>query len=193
VHRANQFFNLKEKNDIKKDGGRTCTSAFLKKRRELGGKARKHKTKSKQILPFKWLSWANILLLPFSSHGHGKRNYSEWCHYEPRKRCRKPKPKAKSICWLANDVANEDFRPNRGVMQHLQHCNAAARQNEAARPPPPEPVPQFIWGALNGDEAVRELKECYEKVVFWRKNLFMLPKGASEKDYIEEITRLINE
>jgi len=30
------------------------------------------------------------------------------------------------------------FRSERGVMQHLRHCNAAAvRQNEAARPPPP--------------------------------------------------------
>jgi len=98
------------------------------------------------------------------------------------------------------------FRSERGVMQHLRHCNAAAvRQNEAARPPPPvpppplplalppEPIQQFIWGAINGNDAVRELKECYEEIVFWRKNLFMLPKGASGKDYIKETTRLINE
>jgi len=50
-----------------------------------------------------------------------------------------------------------------------------------------------MWDALNGGEAVRELKECHEKIVFWRKNLFMLAKGASGKDYIKEIIRLINE
>ena len=49
-----------------------------------------------------------------------------------------------------------------------------------------------MWGALNGNEAVKELKECYEKIVFWKKNLFMLPKGASGKDYIKETTRIIN-
>ena len=52
---------------------------------------------------------------------------------------------------------------------------------------------QFIWGNTLGNEEFEELKECYEKIVFWCKNLFMLPKGSSGKDYIKEITRLINE
>ena len=29
--------------------------------------------------------------------------------------------------------------------------------------------------------------------MFWRKTFFMLPKGSSGKDYIKEISRLINE
>ena len=32
-----------------------------------------------------------------------------------------------------------------------------------------------------------------KKIGFWHKNLFMLSKGSSGKDYIKEITSLINE
>ena len=98
------------------------------------------------------------------------------------------------------------FRSERGVVQHLRHCNVYAPQNEAVRlpppqppDPPPDPLPElviqqrFIWGQLSGDQATRELKECYEKIVYWRKNIFMLPKCASGKNYIRETTRLINE
>ena len=81
--------------------------------------------------------------------------------------------------------------------------------NEVGRPPPlaavnevgnilngaDDPVAQqrFFWGNTPGNQAIEELKECYEKIVFWRKNLFMLPKGSSGKDYIKEVTRLVNE
>ena len=52
---------------------------------------------------------------------------------------------------------------------------------------------QFFWRNTPGNQANEELKECYEEIVFWHKNLYMLPKGSSGKDYIPEITRLINE
>ena len=102
------------------------------------------------------------------------------------------------------------FRTNRGMLQHLRHCNSDAPNDEVDRPPPPPPPPphqpdapnnnnnapkeeQFHWGNALGTEAVADLKSCYEEIVFWRKNLFMLPKGSSGKDYIKELTRLINE
>ena len=34
--------------------------------------------------------------------------------------------------------------------------------------------------------------ECYENVVFRKKNLFMLPNGAPRKNFIREATRLLN-
>ena len=36
------------------------------------------------------------------------------------------------------------------------------------------------------------LNTVYDKVVFWRKNIFLLPSGRFGKLYIEETTRLIN-
>ena len=35
--------------------------------------------------------------------------------------------------------------------------------------------------------------KIYYKVVFWHKNLFLLPSGFCGKNYIEEITKLLHE
>ena len=37
----------------------------------------------------------------------------------------------------------------------------------------------------------KDLNSAYEKIVHWKKNLFMLPSGASGKKYVEEVTRLM--
>ena len=98
---------------------------------------------------------------------------------------------------------------NRGVINHLQFCNPASMDDEVGRPPPSTAVnevnnningaddaiaeQQFFWGNTLRNQAIEELKQCYEEIVFWRKNLFMLPKRSSSKDYIKEIARMINE
>ena len=35
-------------------------------------------------------------------------------------------------------------------------------------------------------------QETYEKTVFWKKSLFMMPTGAFAKSYVTELTKLIN-
>ena len=43
------------------------------------------------------------------------------------------------------------------------------------------------------DKQIKEtVNDIYEDIVFWRKNLFMLPTGSNGKKYIQEITRLMN-
>ena len=37
----------------------------------------------------------------------------------------------------------------------------------------------------------KELNNAYEKIVHWKKNLFMLPSGADWKRYVEEVIRLM--
>ena len=101
------------------------------------------------------------------------------------------------------------FRNNRGVTNHLRFCNLAPMKDEVGRLPPlaalnkvdnnlneaDDAVAQqeFFSRNIPGNQATEELKECYEKIVFWRKNLFMLPKESMFKDCIKEITKLINE
>ena len=91
-------------------------------------------------------------------------------------------------------------------INHLWFCNPTPMDDEASRPPPLLAVnrvgnnlngaddavakKRFFWGNTPGNQAV---KECYEKIVFWHKNLYMLPTGSSGKDFTREITRLINE
>ena len=51
---------------------------------------------------------------------------------------------------------------------------------------------QFFWGEKKGSDFTNSLNEVYERIVFWRKNLFLLPSGSSGKRFIRETTRLIN-
>ena len=54
-------------------------------------------------------------------------------------------------------------------------------------------VESFYWNAIKGSEITRTINDIYDKIVYWRKNLFMLPNGSSGKNYIREITRLMNQ
>ena len=49
----------------------------------------------------------------------------------------------------------------------------------------------FMWGNKPGKEFIRDLDVVYNKIVFYRQNLFKLPLGSAGKDYIRETTRLI--
>ena len=39
----------------------------------------------------------------------------------------------------------------------------------------------------------RNLSLAYEKIVYWKKNLFLLPSGQAGKSFIDEMSRLMNE
>ena len=49
----------------------------------------------------------------------------------------------------------------------------------------------FIWGEQSSVQFTQDLNFVYDKVVYWRKNLFRLPSGSAGKDFIREVTRLI--
>ena len=51
---------------------------------------------------------------------------------------------------------------------------------------------RFKWGNYKEPEFAKMLNTVYDKVVFWRQNIFLLPSGRSGKLYTEETTRLIN-
>ena len=38
----------------------------------------------------------------------------------------------------------------------------------------------------------KDLEEAYNQIVYWRKNIFMVPTGAFGKKIIDEIFRLLN-
>ena len=49
----------------------------------------------------------------------------------------------------------------------------------------------YKWGQYPDYIIERKISAIYEKIVHWRKNLFMLPRGNAGKRYIDEITRLM--
>ena len=50
----------------------------------------------------------------------------------------------------------------------------------------------YKWGDYDGHVFEKNLNVIYDIIVYWKKNLFMLPTGRAGKDYIDEITRLSN-
>ena len=48
----------------------------------------------------------------------------------------------------------------------------------------------FQWGTKNGKETALKIAEIYERVVYWRPNLFELPSGRLGKMFVDETARL---
>ena len=40
---------------------------------------------------------------------------------------------------------------------------------------------KFRWGEKDGNVVTNDINKSYEKIVFWRKNMFLLPSGAAGK------------
>ena len=52
---------------------------------------------------------------------------------------------------------------------------------------------EYTWSQNGKIVGPNLIDSIYNKIVFWPKNLFLLPSGACGKRYIKEITRLLNE
>ena len=52
---------------------------------------------------------------------------------------------------------------------------------------------KYPWSETGNTISTDAIDIIFDKVVFWHKNLFLLPSGSCGKTYIEETTRLLNE
>ena len=52
---------------------------------------------------------------------------------------------------------------------------------------------KYIWGKYKDHEFEKNLSQVYETVVFWRKNLFLLPSGKAGRKFVGEVSRLMGE
>ena len=51
---------------------------------------------------------------------------------------------------------------------------------------------RFSRNEVAGSRFEALIHDAYEKIIQWKRNIFMLPTGASGKKYIDETTRLFN-
>ena len=61
---------------------------------------------------------------------------------------------------------------------------------------PHEPSTQsvkYIWRKYKDHEFEKKLSQVNETVVFWRKNLFLLPSGKVGRKFIGEVSRSMSE
>ena len=80
---------------------------------------------------------------------------------------------------------NHDNLNNNEVVDEINNATNSRQNN------PHENQEYFYWNNVAGTQFANELNNTYEKIVHWKRNLFMLPSGAAEKNYIEEVTRLM--
>ena len=102
------------------------------------------------------------------------------------------------------------FRSNRRLNQHLRSC----KQNIGSKSEPVKkrhkcietstnttgsttrssaPQKFYMWGNYPSQVFEANVSTVYEQVVYWKKNLFLLPSGKAGTQYIDETTKLMNE
>ena len=54
----------------------------------------------------------------------------------------------------------------------------------------PAPGAFFSWGDLDGGAFCRVVEDCYEEVVQWKRNIFLIPSGGAGKAFVDEVARL---
>ena len=55
------------------------------------------------------------------------------------------------------------------------------------------PEVQYKWGRYDSYQFEENLSLVYEKIVCWKKNLFLLQSWPAGKQFIEEATKLMNQ
>ena len=104
------------------------------------------------------------------------------------------------------NICGRGFTTNRGLFLHLDACrrkqgqqyqqleeNYDQENTHRLQDMPHKPVSKpFYWNEKPGTTVINELNNVYEKIVYSRKNLFLLPTRAAEKSFINEMTQIIN-
>ena len=94
---------------------------------------------------------------------------------------------------------SRNFPTNRGLLQHLNTCRRKQADNVLQHSPENDVLNEkalvrerFYWKEVPGSIFEKDIRQAYDKIVYWRKNIFMVPSGRDGKRFIKKITRLIN-
>ena len=90
------------------------------------------------------------------------------------------------------DVIVTDSQPASPIAINYFQSTIESQQRQNAREIVSEEYTNIKWGERNLREVSKKIQDGYERIVFWKKNLFMLSTGAAIKKYIIETTKLMN-
>ena len=90
------------------------------------------------------------------------------------------------------DVIVNDSQLARPIAINDLQSTTESQQRQNAREIVNEEYTNIKWGERNLREVSKKIKDAYDRIVFWKKNLFMLPTDAAAKKYITETTKLMN-
>ena len=109
------------------------------------------------------------------------------------------------------NLCPRDFNTNHGRNIHLSSCRKKFSQedlttrlqnsqqeqvqanvnNTAGSQITSSSIEPKLWGDHTKDDIHHKIDVIYEKIAFWRRNLFKLPSGAAGKKFISETTKWI--
>ena len=93
----------------------------------------------------------------------------------------------------AREVIVTDSQPASSKAVNDLQITTESQQRQNARVIISEECTNIRWGEQNLRKVSKRIQDAYESIVFWKKNLFMLPTDAAAKNYITETTKLIND
>ena len=127
------------------------------------------------------------------------------------------KDRGENDCFRCTSCKVRSFFTYRGLNQHLRAClmktrdvivtdsqpaspitindlqsTTESQKRQNAREIVSEEYTNIKCGERNLCETSKKSQDAYVRIVFWKKNLFMLPTGAAAKKYITETTKLMN-
>ena len=86
-------------------------------------------------------------------------------------------------------MTKRKFKKLAGASELLWYCDTCTAYLKSK----PKVQPKVAWGSMKGVTVIREnLQKAYNEIVKWQKNMFLLPRGNVGRDFIVELTRLIN-
>ena len=77
-------------------------------------------------------------------------------------------------------IVTDSWLASSREMNDLQSA-AESQQRQNVREIVSEEYTNIKWGERNLREVSKKIQDAYERIVFWKKNLFMLPTGAAAK------------
>ena len=89
------------------------------------------------------------------------------------------------------------FKTKRGLKQHQRSCTVMSTQEDQSHDIETQNLNVtsnvvFQWGEVDGKDFIESVEKIYEKIVYWKKNLFLLPSGKAGKTFIDHIVKLLN-
>ena len=90
------------------------------------------------------------------------------------------------------DVIVTDGPPASSRAANDLQSTTESQQRQKVREIVSEEYTNTKLGERNLREISKKIQDAYERIVFWKKNLFILPTGATAKKYITETKELMN-
>ena len=82
--------------------------------------------------------------------------------------------------------------PKKHRKSHASSNNESDKNNDNEDQEPEQQHEDFYWNTFRGRIDQKDLEEAYNQIVYWSKNIFMVPTGVAGKNFIDEISRLLN-